>query len=309
MENFFHTLYEWKNLLGAKMINLEVVIGIEIHLELNTKSKMFSNSPNFYDAKPNENINEIDLGYPGTLPTVNKEAVFKGLLLAKALKMKIDTKLRFDRKNYFYPDLTKGYQITQQFFPIGKNGVLPIENKNISIERIHLEEDTAKQIHGTTKTSLNYNRAGVPLIELVTDPVISTAEEAAQYVQGIRNLAIALNISDVKMEEGSLRADVNISLRPFGALELGTKVEIKNINSISNMKKAISFEISRQTKLLLTNKKIEMETRRFNDKNQETAAMRKKNDSIDYKYFPEPNIPIITLDKSFLDKAILPILP
>ncbi len=211
------------------MNNFEVVIGIEIHLELNTKTKMFSASANNYEAKPNTNVNSIDLGFPGSLPTVNKQAVLHGIMLGKALKMDIDRELHFDRKNYYYPDLPKGYQITQQRRPIGANGSIPITvdgvTKEITLERIHLEEDTAKQIHSGETSQLNYNRAGVPLLEIVTNPVIRSGKEAAAYIDAIRKTAKALNISDAKMEEGSLRADVNISLRPYGQKEFGVKVE------------------------------------------------------------------------------------
>ncbi|CAM9097264.1 Asp-tRNA(Asn)/Glu-tRNA(Gln) amidotransferase subunit GatB [Mycoplasma todarodis] len=295
------------------MNNFEVVIGIEIHLELNTKTKMFSASANNYEAKPNTNVNSIDLGFPGSLPTVNKQAVLHGIMLGKALKMDIDRELHFDRKNYYYPDLPKGYQITQQRRPIGANGSIPITvdgvTKEISLERIHLEEDTAKQIHSGETSQLNYNRAGVPLLEIVTDPVIRSGKEAAAYIDAIRKTAKALNISDAKMEEGSLRADVNISLRPYGQKEFGVKVEIKNMNSISNAQKAIEFEIALQTKKLLTNEVITMDTKRFNAENNSTITMRTKTSATDYKYFPEPNIPVITLPQEMIDSVKLPELP
>ncbi|MCP4336321.1 MAG: Asp-tRNA(Asn)/Glu-tRNA(Gln) amidotransferase subunit GatB [Mycoplasma sp.] len=295
------------------MNNFEVVIGIEIHLELKTNTKVFSSSPNNFGDLENTNVQPLDLGFPGTLPILNKAVVIQGIKLAKALKMNIDNELHFDRKNYYYPDLPKGFQITQQRRPIGSYGKLLIEVegkiKEISIERIHIEEDTAKQIHGDTFSKLNYNRSGVPLLEIVTEPVIRTSSEAAKYIDMIRQIAKNLNISDAKMEEGSLRADVNISLRPYGQKEFGTKVEIKNMNSISNVEKAIEFEISLQTKKILNNEKITMDTKRFLAENNSTVTMRTKNNATDYKYFPEPNIPIIKLEQDFIDSIEISELP
>ncbi|AAT27862.1 Asp-tRNA(Asn)/Glu-tRNA(Gln) amidotransferase subunit GatB [[Mycoplasma] mobile] len=295
------------------MNTFETVIGIEIHIELNTKTKMFSPAPNKFNEKPNTLVHPIDVAYPGTLPRLNKEAVVKAIKLAKALNMEIDTLLRFDRKNYFYPDLPKSFQITQQNFPIGKNGTLTIESngkkKEILIERIHLEEDTAKQIHLNDKTLVDYNRAGVPLIEIVTKPIISNAEEAANYVDMIRKIVSFIDISDAKMSEGSLRADVNISIRPFGQKFLGEKVEIKNLNSVSNLKKAIEFEKNLQIKKILSNEKIESQTKRFDESKNETVVMRTKSKTIDYKYIPEPNIPFIRIPKDFIDKIKVENLP
>ncbi len=294
------------------MTNYEVWMGIEIHLELNTKTKMFSHSLIAFNTLPNTLTNEIDLGYPGSLPVVNEQAVIKGIKLAKALDMQIDPLLRFDRKNYFYPDLPKGFQITQQFHPLGLNGKLAIEDKQlafVAIERIHLEEDTAKSIHTNNLTFLDYNRAGIPLIEIVTKPCLKTAEQVVKYVNMIRLLALALNISDAKMEEGSLRVDVNLSLKHHETTTLGTKVEIKNLNSINNIVKAIAYEIKWQTQLLQQGLKVLQATKRFDEKTQQTVVMRVKKDTIDYKYFPEPNIPPISLSEHFLAKITLPELP
>ena len=196
------------------MNNWELVIGIEIHIELNTNTKMFSPMLNNFDSKQNYNVSNIDLAYPGSLPLVNKGAIIRAIKLAKALNMTIDPYVRFDRKNYFYPDLPKGFQITQQFHPIGSNGFVKakVDNvwKDIAIERIHMEEDTAKAIHKNNLTYLNYNRAGIPLIEIVSNPVMHSAKEAAAYVDAIRQTVLCLNISDAKMNEGSLRTDINI---------------------------------------------------------------------------------------------------
>lgn len=296
------------------MNNFEAIIGIEIHVELKTKTKMFSPAKIDFDAEPNTTAHQIDLGYPGTLPLPNKNAVKYAVALAKALKMQIDTELHFDRKHYFYPDLPKGFQITQYRRPIGKNGELEIILKTgtksiVKIERIQLEEDTARQHHEEEKTKLDYNRSGVPLIEIVTYPVITSAEEAAEYVEMIRKTVLFLGISNAKLEQGSLRADINISLRPKGSLLLGTKVEIKNINSINNIRKAVEYEIREQKLCLLTGKKITQATKRFDDNNNQTKLMREKTDGVEYRYFEEPNIPIIKLSEEFINSVKLPELP
>ncbi|AHI53522.1 aspartyl/glutamyl-tRNA amidotransferase subunit B [Spiroplasma sabaudiense Ar-1343] len=287
------------------MNNFEVVIGIENHVELKTKSKMFCTGPVEFGATPNTKVSEVDLGYPGALPTVNKQGVKLAILAVNALGMELDDLLRFDRKSYFYPDLAKGFQITQQFHPIGKNGKITITLENgsekiISVERIHIEEDTAKQTHKGNLTYLDYNRSGVGLIEIVSDPVLRSADEAVGYVEKLREILLFLGISDVKMNEGSLRCDVNISLRPFGHPNFGTKVEIKNLNSLNNVKKAIEFEIKRQSALLLSDQEVIMETRRFDESSNETVSMRIKTDAVDYRYFREPNILPIKLDKNWV---------
>ena len=291
------------------MNNYEVTIGIEIHIELNTKTKMFSSSLNDFNSAVNTNVAPLDIGYPGDLPVVNKEAVIKAIKLAKSLNMTIDKVLHFDRKHYYYIDLPKGFQITQDKRPIGSKGSILIPKKEVKIERIHLEEDTAKSIHKNNKTFLNYNRSGIPLIEIVTYPVLTNAQEATDYVKAIQNLAISLGISNAKMEEGSLRADINISLKPKGQKDLGTKVEIKNLNSISNIKKSIEKEIEQQAKLLIKGEKIIQSTKRFDENLQKTVVMREKSDSINYKFFPEPNIPPIYIGQKFIDSVTLNELP
>jgi aspartyl-tRNA(Asn)/glutamyl-tRNA(Gln) amidotransferase subunit B len=244
------------------MNNFKILIGIEVHTELNTNSKMFSSSLVSSCGEPNTNINEIDIGLPGTLPSPNKGAVIKGIQLATALNMEINNNLRFDRKNYFYQDLPKGFQITQQYHPIGKNGQIEISNKVIRIERIHLEEDTAKQQIIDGKLCLDYNRCGVPLIEIVSRPDITSPDEAVEYLRELKRVLIFLNISDGKMEDGSFRADVNISVAPFGSLKMGTKVEIKNLNSFANIASAIDYEYKRQIRSLIKGEYIDQETRR-----------------------------------------------
>ncbi|QEA02238.1 Asp-tRNA(Asn)/Glu-tRNA(Gln) amidotransferase subunit GatB [Mesomycoplasma hyopneumoniae] len=285
-----------------------VTIGIEIHLELNTKAKMFSNSPNLR-GEANQFFNLFDLAYLGTLPKINKEAVKKAIILAKALKMQISPILAFDRKNYFYPDLPKGFQISQQFHPIGKNGILKVGDFNVEIERIHLEEDTAKQIHKDNQTFFDYNRCGVPLIEIVTRPVISSSKLAAKYVDEIKKLALFLGISDAKLENGSLRADINISVRPENQVEFNPKVEIKNINSISNIQKATELEIQEQIYAYENGVKVKQVTKKFNDDIAKNQILRLKTDAIDYKYFPEPNLPYIELKPDFVDKIQVPLTP
>ncbi|MCN0158064.1 Asp-tRNA(Asn)/Glu-tRNA(Gln) amidotransferase subunit GatB [Mesomycoplasma ovipneumoniae] len=285
-----------------------VTIGVEIHLELNTKAKMFSNSPNS-SGQPNKFFNLFDLGYLGTLPKINKKAVEKAIILAKSLKMEIPSVLAFDRKNYFYPDLPKGFQITQQFYPIGKNGSINVGDFSVLIERIHLEEDTAKQIHKKNQTFFDYNRCGVPLIEIVTYPVLDSAEKAAQYVDEIRKLALFLGISDAKLENGSLRADINISVREKNQEFFNPKVEIKNINSISNIQKAAQLEIEEQIDTYEKGQKVSQVTKKFNDKLIKNQTLRTKTDAIDYKYFPEPNLPYIELTKEFIDSIQVPLSP
>ncbi len=286
----------------------EVIIGLEIHIETKTKTKMFSSASSLFDAPANSNVSVVDMAFPGTLPTVNKKAVQNAIMLGHALNMEIDEELHFDRKNYFYSDLPKGYQITQQRRPIGSNGYLDIyvndTKKRIRIERIHMEEDTAKQIHLGEVTLIDYNRAGNPLVELVTEPDLRSADEAMAFVEAVREIVTFLEISDGKMEEGSLRCDVNISLRPVGVLKFGNKVEIKNMNSISNIGKAIETEIKRQSELLDKGLEVESETRRYDDAIKDTITMRKKDESVDYRYIPEGNILPISLSKEFVDTTI-----
>ncbi len=284
----------------------DVVIGFEIHCELKTKHKMFSAGPAAFGQRANTCVNEIDLGHPGTLPSVNKQAVRYAIMASTALNMSIDRLVRFDRKNYYYTDLPKGFQITQQFHPIGSNGYLDIETedgiKRIRIERLHMEEDTAKQFHLDTQTLIDFNRSGTSLVEIVSLPDMSSGKEAAAYVSKLREILFYLGVSDVKMEEGSMRCDINISLKPEGSEKYGTKVEIKNLNSISNVQKAVDFEIERQSKIYDENGRVAQETRRFDEATQTTVSMRMKEASVDYKYFPEPNIFPILLDSEWVKK-------
>lgn len=297
------------------MNKLLPTIGIEVHCELKTTNKVFSNSLNVYGEIANTNINEIDFGYPGTLPTLNKDVIDVGIKTALLLNCKINKSMYFDRKNYFYPDNPKNYQITQKSTPIGYDGFVEIDLgdklKKIYIEEMHIEEDTCKSIHENGKTLLDFNRAGVPLIEIVTKPVIDNDNEAVLYVEKLREILLYGGISDVKIEEGSLRCDVNISLRREDCNVLGTKVEIKNIGSISAIKEAILFEIERQEKLINNNVDVVAETRKFDESIRETVSMRLKETNNDYRYFPEPDIPKLLIEDSYIEeiKKTLPILP
>ncbi len=289
-------------------MDFEAIIGLEIHVEMKTKSKMFSSAKVSFGEDSNTEVVPLDMAFPGTLPLLNKQAVINAIRVCNALHMEIDDELWFDRKNYFYSDLPKGYQITQQDRPIGKNGYLEIElstgKKKINIERLHMEEDTCKQLHSWDCSLLDYNRAGIPLIEIVSCPDLRSGEEAMKYVEKIRSIVSFLEVSDGRMEEGSLRCDVNISIKDKNSSVLGTKVEIKNLNSIANIQKAIDFEIARQQVVLLTGGKVIQETRRFDEGIKETVTMRLKTDAVDYKYFTEPNIAPIKLSKSFIEDAI-----
>lgn len=290
-------------------------VGIEVHAELRSKTKVFSDSKNAYENIPNLFVNEIDLGYPGTLPKLNQEVIHMALKASLALHCEINTKMHFDRKNYFYPDLPKGYQITQSATPIGHDGYLEIEVdgniKRIGIERVHIEEDTCKSIHSMEGTLLNFNRAGVPLIEIVSKPDIASDKEAVAYLDTLRETLLYLGISDVKIEEGSMRCDANVSLSEEGSGVLGTKTEVKNIGSIRNVGTSIRYETCRQKELLEKGETIQEETRRFDDKTESTILMRIKETGNDYRYFPEPDLPFLYLTKEEIEKTRreLPILP
>ncbi len=295
-------------------MNYEVTIGLEVHCEVKTKSKMFSPAPNNYNENPNENISEIDLGFPGILPIANMEAVRKSILMAMALNCKLPEKMFFDRKNYYYPDLPKGYQITQNTKPVGINGYIDVyvadKVKRINIHDIHLEEDTASLDHYDTYSLIDYNRAGVPLLETVTEPCIHSSEEALAFLDSLRRIFLYTNISEARTDRGQMRCDVNISLAKKGSKTLGTKVEMKNINSFSNVKDAIEYEIKRQSELLDSGEKIVMETRRYDDTTGKTYRMREKVENLDYKYYIEPNIPPFKITEKLINeiKEELPML-
>ncbi|MDR0691257.1 MAG: Asp-tRNA(Asn)/Glu-tRNA(Gln) amidotransferase subunit GatB [Streptococcaceae bacterium] len=297
-------------------MNLETVIGLEVHVELNTNSKAYSPSPAHFGADPNTNTNVIDWGYPGVLPVVNQQMVEFGIKAALALNMKISKSTHFDRKNYFYPDTPKAYQISQFDEPIGHDGWLEIEvegeRKKIRIERAHLEEDAGKNTHGAGGYSyVDLNRQGVPLLEIVSEADIHSAEEAYAYLEALKAVILFTGISDVKMEEGSMRVDANISLRPYGQEILGVKTELKNLNSFSNVRKGLIYEQKRQEKILRSGGAIRQETRRFDDADGTTVLMRVKEGASDYRYFPEPDLPRLVISDEWIEevKQAMPDLP
>ncbi|MGX7196192.1 Asp-tRNA(Asn)/Glu-tRNA(Gln) amidotransferase subunit GatB [Enterococcus olivae] len=288
-------------------MNFETVIGLEVHVELKTNSKIFSPAPAHFGAEPNSNTNIIDWGYPGVLPVMNKAALEFGMKAALALNCKISQDTHFDRKNYFYPDNPKAYQISQFDQPIGYEGWLEIEvegkKKKIRIERVHLEEDAGKNMHGIGGYSqVDLNRQGTPLIEIVSEADMRSPEEAYAYLEAIRSIILFTEVSDVKMEEGSMRCDANISLRPYGQEKFGTKTELKNLNSMNFVKKGLAFEEKRQAKVLLSGGEIQQETRRFDEATNKTALMRVKEGSSDYRYFPEPDIPRFEIDDAWVER-------
>ncbi len=293
----------------------KVVIGLEVHCELKTNSKNFSSAKNTYSDIPNSNTATIDLGFPGILPVVNKEAIRKALMMAIAFHCETPEYITFDRKNYFYPDLPKGYQITQMHNPVGINGYVMInvdgEDKKVLIHDTHLEEDTASLDHYSNYSLIDYNRAGIPLLETVTEPCLYSAKEAITFLETIRNMFLYCDTSEVRSDRGQIRCDVNISLMKETDQELGTKVEIKNINSFYNVKQAIEYEIIRQTEMLDRGEKILQETRRYDTTDGMTYSMRSKVDAVDYKYFVEPNLPPIKVTKAELEeiKKAIPLLP
>lgn len=289
------------------MTNYIPTIGIEVHVELKTNTKIFSNSINGYGQMANSLTNVVDLGYPGTLPTLNKEVVNLAIKAACVLNCKIRKEMHFDRKNYFYPDNPKNFQITQGRTPIGYDGYVEIEvdgtKKKIEIEEMHIEEDTCKSTHRGDKTLLDFNRAGVPLIEIVTKPCISSSTEAKLYLEKLKELLFYTDISDCKMEEGSMRCEANVSIRKNETDSLGTKCEIKNIGSISNVGISIEKEIIRQTELLEKGETFKEQTRRYDDKLGDTVLMRIKETGNDYRYFPEPDIPYLYLTDTMIEEV------
>ena len=292
-------------------MNYDVVIGIEVHAELKTKTKMFSQVNSSFNQTANTAVALTDFGLPGSMPKVNEKAVELALKACLALNMEIDPLLQFDRKCYFYPDLPKGFQITQQYFPLGKNGVLKLKDKDIKITRLHLEEDTARQFHEDNDTLIDFNRSGNPLIEIVSAPDITSVLEATEYVDNLRLLLLYVGASDAKMEEGSLRCDINISLKKPNQDKLGNKVEVKNLNSIGNIKRALEYEIKRQSALLDLNQEVLEETRRFDERSKETVLMRSKDEAVTYHYVVEGNILPIKIDDKFISnlRENQPILP
>ncbi len=296
----------------------EVVIGLEIHAQMLTRTKAYSNDVNEFGAHPNTNVSVVSLGHPGTLPVMNKQTIENAIKLGVACHSKIASNQYFARKNYFYPDLPKGYQITQDKTPICTGGYLVVKDdqgnyKNVGITRIHMEEDAGKSIHDVDvfDTLVDLNRAGVPLLEIVSEPDIRSSQEAYNYVTEVRKLVRYLDICDGNMEEGSLRCDANISVRLLGAQEFGTKVEVKNMNSIRNVQRAIEFEITRQIEVLEQGGVVSQETRGFDALKGSTISMRSKEAANDYRYFPEPDLQPLFVDEPQIEvvRKEMPALP
>ncbi|WP_337041600.1 Asp-tRNA(Asn)/Glu-tRNA(Gln) amidotransferase subunit GatB [Emticicia sp. 17c] len=299
----------------------EIVIGLEVHCQLSTESKIFASDSNQFGSEPNTNISVITLGHPGVLPKLNKKAVEYAIKMGLACGCEINRNNYFDRKNYFYPDLPKGYQVSQDKYPICKGGGVNVRIKDgksfkerfLELHHIHLEEDAGKSVHEgeSAYTRLDYNRAGTPLIEIVSEPCMRSAEEAGAYLTEIRKIVRYLDICDGNMEEGSMRADLNISIRPVGSEKLGTKVEVKNMNSIRNLQRAVEFEFKRQVKMLEAGETIIQETRMFDADTGETYGMRVKETMNDYRYFPEPDLAPLRISEAWMQeiKNQMPALP
>lgn len=284
------------------------VVGLEIHMQLLSKTKLFSYAPTSFGKKPNSQVSPLDMAFPGAMPSVNKSCVVSALRMANALHMRISNVVSFDRKNYFYSDLAKGYQLTQFFNPLGREGYLTISTpkgeKKIRINRLHLEEDTAKQIHLENETLLDFNRAGIGLIEIVTAPDIRSGKEAEQFVRQINRLATKLKVTNNKLQEGTLRVDVNISLQKEDRNEIGVAVELKNLNGFKNIRRAIDVEIKRQKQLLESGERLLPETRRYDETQNMTVFMRYKKTKKDYHYFTDANIAPIKLSKKIILEAL-----
>lgn len=299
------------------MSKYKAVIGLEMHCEMKSNTKVFSSAKNSYSDIANINVNPVDMAFPGILPVLNKECVRKAIMAALILNCKVPEYMYFDRKNYYYPDLPKGYQITQLHDPVGVNGSIKIDcngvTKEIKIHDIHLEEDAASMEHFSDVSLINYNRAGVPLLELVTEPCIESPEEAVAFLEEMRRIYQYADISEADTKKGQIRCDVNVSIMDKDSNELGTKVEVKNVNSFGNVYETIKYEIERQSKLKDEGRydEVVQETRRFDEETGTTIRMRTKADAIDYKYFVEPNIPKFKIDSNLVEeiKKCIPVLP
>ncbi|CAH1850219.1 Asp-tRNA(Asn)/Glu-tRNA(Gln) amidotransferase subunit GatB [Convivina intestini] len=289
--------------------NFETTIGLEVHVEMQTNSKLLSPSPVHYGDSPNANTNVIDWAYPGVLPVANKGALEYGMRVALALNAKISPFIRWDRKNYFYPDNPKSYQTTQSQTPLGTNGYLDVklengETKRVRIHELHVEEDAGKNTHGTDGHSyVDLNRQGTPLVEIVSEPDLHSPDEAYAYLEQLRQVILFTGVSEAKMQEGQMRADVNISIRPYGAKEYGTRVEMKNVNSFNYVRNALIYEEKRQAAALRAGEKLVQETRRYDEPTKSTISMRVKEVADDYRYFPEPDLSPIEISQDWIDEV------
>ncbi len=287
-------------------MDYEAVIGLEVHIQLLTKTKIFCGCSTDFGAPPNTHVCPVCMGMPGVLPVLNKKVVEYAIKLGLALGCDINKFSRFARKNYFYPDLPKGYQISQFELPILENGGVEIyvngEYKKVALERIHMEEDAGKTVHRPDGSYVDYNRAGVPLLEIVSRPVMHTPEEAGEYLRSLRKIVRYLGICDGNMEEGSLRCDANVSVRPKGETKLGTKTELKNMNSFKHVEKALEYEIERQIEVLEDGGRIEQQTRLWDEKQGITKPMRSKEESFEYRYFPEPDLVPLIIDDDWIEE-------
>lgn len=300
------------------MSQYEVVIGLEVHAELLTEAKIFCESAAHFGGEPNTHVGPVSLGLPGTLPVLNAAVLDMAVMAGLATHCTIARRTKFDRKHYFYPDLPKGYQITQYDYPIAENGWLDVNGKRIRLNRIHMEEDAGKLVHagaermsGSVFSLVDYNRAGVPLLEIVSEPDIRSSAEARAYLEELRSILMTIGVCDGKMQEGSLRCDANVSIRPVGSEEFGTRVEIKNINSFKFLQKAIDYEVQRQIVTREAGEELVQETRLWDEQRNRTLSMRSKEEAHDYRYFPDPDLVWYTLSEAKIDeiRAQMPELP
>ena len=302
--------------IEGKIKKWEVVLGLEVHAQISASSKLFSSASTAYGAEPNSQVNLVDAGMPGALPVINKECIKQAIITGLGLNAKINLRSIFDRKNYFYPDLPQGYQISQFEYPIVGNGFINIETeegtKKIGITRLHLEQDAGKSLHDQDfdNSFIDLNRSGCALMEIVSEPDLRSPADASQYVKKLRSILRYVGSCDGNMEKGNMRADVNVSVREFGS-ELGTRCEIKNVNSIKFIQQAIEYEAKRQVEILESGGKIQQQTRLFDSQNCETRAMRSKEESHDYRYFPDPDLPPLLIDSQLVEELSksLPELP
>ena len=311
-------------------MEFETIVGLEVHVELKTESKIFCSCPTRFGGAPNAHICEVCAGLPGALPRLNKKVLDYAVMTALALHCEVTKKSRFDRKNYFYPDLPKGYQISQLYAPIGRNGYMDIDvkpeaglsfggassdlgKKRIRIHELHMEDDAGKLIHDEAgnSTKIDFSRCGVPLLEIVTEPDFRSEEEVTAFLSELRTMLKFIGVSDCKMQEGSLRADVNLSVRPKGETALGTRTEMKNLSSFRAVSKAIGYEAARQWEIVRCGGTIDRETRRWDEEKEASFSMRKKEDAAEYKYFPEPDLPVLRITDEKIDalRSVLPELP